>query len=231
MSMAILELTSVQEYFGQLVINRLHYVSTGTPAAVTLSFALMSAAGFIPPVGNPDSFPTDTLADAIRQLQSSALKYISTVTRDLYSVTDFYEVPYATAIVGGRTGAPASPAFAYGARSNRVRTDIRRGMKRFAGVTEEMMGDGGVLTTTAQGSLEFTCAALSDVLSYDDEGNTITFAPAILGLVEYTTPSGKRAYRIHPTVSAQLSNTATGVVWQGYDTVRTQVSRQYGRGV
>lgn len=229
--MAILELVVNQSYYGQLVVNRFHYVSSGTPAAVSLSFALVSAAGFIPDPPSATTFAEGTLADAFENVQVEALTYVSTYARDLYSVTDFYEIPYVNAITGDRSGEGLSPAVATGFYSNRVRTDIRRGMKRFAGLSESDVGPGGVLAAGFAASTTFMANALGEALTYDDEGNTLTFVPAILGLEEYTTLAGNRAYRPYATQSAQLSHVAQGVTWAVYPQARTQVSRQYGRGV
>jgi hypothetical protein len=230
-SMAILELVVNQKYYNQLVINRFHYVSSGTPASVSLSFGLVNAAGFVPDPPSATTFAEDTLADAFENIQVEALTYVSAYARDLFSVTDFYEIPYVNAITGDRTGSGMSPAVATGFYSNRVRTDIRRGMKRFAGLSETDCDAGGVLAAGFSASTTLMSNALGATLTYDDEGNTLTFVPAILGLEEYTTPSGKRAYRPYATQSAQLSHIAQGVTWAVYPQARTQVSRQYGRGV
>lgn len=229
--MAILEAIVNQSYSGQLAINRFHYVASGTPASVSLSFALLSAMGFIPDPTGATTFAADTLADAMENCQSTAVRYVSAYARDLYSVTDFYEIPYPQTIEGDRTGEASSPVLAVGFYSNRVRTDIRRGMKRFVGVSESDVGSGGYWQPSFNASLEYMAEQLSATLTYDDEGNTITFVPAILGLEEYTTPSGKRAYRPYATATAQLAHVAQGVTWSAYPAVRSQVSRQYGRGV
>lgn len=229
--MAIIELVVNQRFWNQLVINRFHYVQAGTPAVVTPSFAMIAAAGFIPATPISTTFEDGTLAGGMEDVTSADLQFVSAYARNLYSVTDFYEVPYATTILGDRTGESMSPAMAYGFYSNRVRTDIRRGMKRLCGVSETSVQSGGVITSAFSPALVGLAATMSDTLTYDDEGNTLTFTPAILGLEEYTTPAGKRAYRIAATESEQLARTAQGVVWTYYPQVRTQVSRQYGRGV
>lgn len=228
--MAILELVVTQEYYNQLVINRFHYVGSGTPAAVSLSFALISATKYLAASLVGGVFPTPSVARQVQDIQATSLRYVSAYARNLYSVTDFYETPYPSGVNGQQAGAPASPMLAYAVTSNRVRTDIRRGQKRFAGVVEEFMGAGGVLESPALTDLGYIANEMSATLTYDDEGNTLTFQPAILGLEEYTTPSGKRAYRPYATEAAQLEHAAIGIDWQPVGTVRSQVSRQYGRG-
>jgi len=112
-----------------------------------------------------------------------------------------------------------------------VRLDIDRGTKRFVGVPETAVLSGGVIGAAFYAELVQTAEAMSAILSYNDEGNTVTFAPCIVHKEEYTTPRGRKAYRYYPALSEQLSNIATGIVWQPYTTVRTQNSRQYGRGI
>lgn len=228
--MAIMELVVNQQYQGQLVVNRFHFISGGTPAAVTRSFALVSASGYL--AGNivSGAFPVPSIARQIQDITSSSLQYLSAYARDLYSDTDFYETPYAANVHGSYGGTPASPALAYALTSNRVRSDIRRGQKRLSGVSENAMVDGGQLDSAFLSSLQYVANEMSAVLSYDDEGNTLTFTPAILSYEEYTTPTGKKAYRKRATPELQLAHAATGVLWTVQDTVRTQVSRQYGRG-
>jgi hypothetical protein len=71
------------------------------------------------------------------------------------------------------------------------------------------------------------------IITYDDEGNTISFAPAIVGKEKYTPDPLKPdryAYRYYPTLAEQMEHVAQGFNWDVYNQVRTQVSRQYGRG-
>lgn len=228
--MALMELLVNQLVNQQLVVNRWHYVSQGTPAAVTLSFALLSASGFLEAPGIPRRFPTGTFAAQMQGLMTGSSQFISAYARDLYSNTDFYEAPYPSGVVGAAGGDTSATFVALGFRTNRVRTDVRRGMKRIAGIPETTFGDLGIVSAGALAGIDALAVNMSAVLSYDDEGNTITFSPAVLGLVEYTTPKGKKAYKRYPTAALQLEHTATGVLWSPYTEARSQVSRQRGRG-
>lgn len=228
--MAILELTVNQRLNNQLIVNRYHYVSSGTPAAVSLSFALMHATGYLTSRIVSGVFPTGTLARDIQGYQGGALSYVSAFIRNLYSVTDFYESPFPSAPVGQRGADTMSPVAAFGFTASRVRTDIRRGQKRIAGPCEVDVGPMGVLSAGIITELGSIASKLGEVLTYDDEGNTISFTPAVLGLQEYTTPSGRTGYRPYSTEAAQLDHVATGMTWSPATTIRTQVSRQYGRG-
>jgi hypothetical protein len=59
---------------------------------------------------------------------------------------------------------------------------------------------------------------------------TFTFTPYVFGTVKYTTPSGKDAYKYYPTEVEQLDHIAKINQFNLKPQVRTQVSRQYGRG-
>lgn len=228
--MAILELVVTGSLFNNLVINRFHYVMSGTPAAVTPSFGLISAFGLIPGAGADPQFPANTPASAWQVCVGGDFKWVSAYARNLYSVTDFYELPYATRPQGGAAGQVSSPFLAYGLKASRVRTDIRRGFKRLAGVTEDDMQQGGSVDSDEIARLQTLCDRLSAALTYDDEGNTLTYTLAVLGLEEYTTSSGRRAYRPYATEAAQLNHVAQGMDWAPEPYVRSQTSRQYGRG-
>jgi hypothetical protein len=225
-----MELVVNQTYQNQLVINRFHYIASGTPAAVTLSYGLLYATGYISSRLSAGVWPGTTIAGQHQALVVPGLKFISALARDLYSVSDFYEAPFPVNPAGIFGGAAASPLLAYGMFGSRVRTDIRRGQKRIAGVSEDGMDAGGVVSAAALGVLANVCEGLGQTLTFDDEGNTLTYQPCVLGLVEYETERGNRAYRRFPTAGEQLEHVAAGGVWSPYAQIRSQTSRQFGRG-
>lgn len=222
--MAIYELVLRQDYYGQQTVNRWNYILTGTPAAVTGAFALIDAVGAI-------ELETDRLIGLIQALQNTAVNFVDIEARNIFSATDFYTRPFAVDVNGlFATGQTTSPVNAFGFRTNRVRTDVRRGTKRFVGMTDTQEEAGGVMNAGIQTQMQGIADKMSDAITYDDEGNTLTFTPCVCGKEEYTTPSGRKAYRYYGTEAEQLAHTASGVLWEAYTTVRTQTSRQYGRG-
>lgn len=229
-ALPVMELVVNQQYQNQLVVNRFHYIASGTPAAVTHSFGLLSATGFLAGAIVSGSFPEETMARSMQDLQVGALQYVSAYARDLYSVTDFYESPYPSAVDGNQgSAAGASPFEALGFYSSRVRTDVRRGQKRIAGYPGAWSTPGGVIQAAAADFIAGFAGEMSEVQSYDDEGNTLTYSPAVLGL-EKVIVDGAPVYRLYSTPEEQLEHAAVGVLWQPYSTARSQVSRQYGRG-
>lgn len=229
--MPLMEMVVAQDFQGQQVINRYHYFTASTSASVSLSFSLIAALGYLSEDILTGDFPAGTLAAAIQDIQHTSLSYVSSVARDLYSVTDFYENPYISGVTGDQPGTAASPVLAYGFQSSRSRLDVRRGSKRYAGVLEEAMETGGQIVSGYLIEMDQIAALLSAPAIYDDEGNTITFVPVVLSYEPYTTPSGKTAYRPYATEALQLEHTAQSIVYAAQPRVRTQVSRQYGRGV
>lgn len=229
--MAIFEVLLYQTYFGQRTVNRFNYVSSGTPGAALPSFALVDAMGFAADSIVAGDFPSGTIARLIQQTQSSAVIFDSVFCRDLYSDTDFYEAIYPGGIVGEVAGEALSPTMAYGFVSNRANLSIRRSTRRLVGVTELAQSTGGIVSAGTLAGLDAIADAFSAVLSYTEEGASLSFTPATLSRQKYTTPAGKRAYRKYPTEAEQLANTAIGITWGAYVQLRTQTSRQYGRGV
>lgn len=225
------ELTLRGSYFGQQTVNRWNYVSTGVEASVSGSFGLIDAFGAIDTSGVfPPLKPFQLIMNCLSS--SFAVDTIEARACSNYDVEDFYERPFLTPYAGNISATQGmSPTQAYGFRTSRVRLDIDRGTKRFAGVTEGNVDAGGVVIAGMQTLLNAAADAMSEVLSFDDEGNIISYAPCVVQKEDYITPSGRKAYRYYPTLAEQLTHIATSIQWQPYTTTRTQTSRQYGRGV
>lgn len=213
-----------QTYDGKSVLNRWHYSGSGTPAAVSLSFALAKAFGVIPDAG---IYPTGSIFRTLAAIQNSGVTYQELQVRALYDVSDFYVVPFPGG-VGGQYdgGSPMSPFNAFAVQSNRVRTDVRRGSKRFVGVSEETVGNYGALTSGVLTALGTVATAMSTPLTYDDEGNTLTFQSCVLSFEEYTSPRSKPAYKQYATLALQMEHAALGVLWTAKPNVTTQNSRK-----
>jgi len=224
------QVTLRQTYFNQAVINVFHYNSAGTPAAVAGSFALAYAFGVIQD-GEPPIYPLNTVFDALRHLQNGSVTYDELEVAALYSDADFFIQPLIAGTTGlASSGDAASPVLSYGFYSNRVLRSVRRGFKRLAGVGEGWMGNGGVVAGDGISQTANVAAALGTVLPYDDLGNSLSFAPVVLSYEKYTTDSGKTAYRPYATLAEQLQHMATGILYTPYAEIRSQTSRQYGKG-
>lgn len=215
-------------YNGKQCVNRWNYVMDGTPAAVQGSFALIFAMGAIPD-GTPAEYPPTGQFAWLRSMLVGPAQFIQMTARAIYDVTDFYSHPFPTGTGGGNSsGLPMSPFNALGFRTSRVRQDIDRGTRRFVGVSEAWANDFGELSTTAVTAMTEMAARMSANLTYDDEGNTLTFRPVIVKKEKYTTPAGNPAYRYYPPAqeATQMANLASGFTWSPYPNVRTQNSRK-----
>jgi hypothetical protein len=228
--MALLEAVIVGSYFDQLTVNRFTYVGAGDTGPVTPAFALLASLGFIAPTAPSVSFTSDTLASQWQGNVSDEFIFKSCFVRDLYSTTDFVEQAYPVTVKGMQTGDPASPALAYGFTGTRVRTDIKRFSKRLAGVSEAYVDDGGLLNVTGIAAMGNIAAEMSAAMEYTAGGASYTLTPCVLGVQSYVTPGGKTAYKLRKPESAQLPYVASGFTVTAMSSVRTQTSRQYGKG-
>lgn len=224
---SLYEVVLVQSLDGQEVINSFNFLGDGTPAAVQFSFALTSAMGFIPDAG---LYPAGIFSK-LRQLQSTDLRYVETIVKDVYSLTDFYTRPFINTFGQVSNASGNLPTYnAYSFRTNRVTRGVRRGQRRFAGLVEGSVDNWGKLTDGNIALVNELAVLMSSTLTYNDEGNTLTFTPCIVGKQKYTTPSGKSAYRYYPTYAEQVNHLAKGVQWEGIQFITTQNSRKVGRG-
>jgi len=226
------EVTLTQNFQNQQVVNRWNYIGSGTPAAVQPSFGLVNALGAVASVG---VYPTDGLMWKLALTQNSGVTFDNLVVKAIYDVLDFYALPFIEPLAGQRAG-EVLPAFnAMGYRTSRVRQDIRRATKRFTGLNEADTTGGTITTAFLTGPMANLAVEMADTLTYLDEGNTLTFVPVVVGKQRYDPETGLpsttgSAYRYYPTEVEQLQHIAQGFLWDAYNTVRSQVSRQIGRG-
>jgi hypothetical protein len=233
----LLEVTLEQSYAGQEVINRWTYLGQGVPAAVSMSFALTSALGAVwDEISVPPEYPDGSLMRILAEAQHNGVSFQTVTCKDVYSAIDFYSTVFINPLVGVQGGEGLSPVLAFGFRTNRVRSDIRRATKRFVGVPEAQVGTLGVIVGGFIISHLIPLAEkMAEALSYDDEGNTLTFIPCVVKKERYNPetqlpdPEGT-AYRYFEDPQVQEDFIASGVLWEPYEEVRSQVSRQYGRG-
>lgn len=224
--MSIYQVTLRGNYYGQQIINVFSYVSaipfTGTASAAEL----LEKMGFFP-TGDPPVVDPTTLFGFLVGLTSTSLHFTEVEAVNLYDPTDFFLEAFSPAIDGEAAGFDMSPFTSYGLFSNRLRRDIRRGFKRFAGVLEEAVTNGGLITGAYVTQLDNTAHAMSVQLDGDDGA---VYYPAVLSFEAYTTPKGNTAYKQRATEALQLEHSMYPIEWAAYAEIRSQVSRQYKRG-
>lgn len=225
---SLFEVTLTSEYAGQTCINRWNYRLTGTPAGAKPVLALANAMGFVPSAGS--IYPADTVFANIRNCQVTDVSYQVLSIIDIYDLDEFYVQPFNPPVAGLQAPPGLSPVAATGFISTRTTRKVRAATKRFTGVKETWDAGQGNVLASALDQMNALAAKMAANVTFDDEGNTLTFNPVVLGKVSYTTPSGKKAYKYRQPESAQLEYMSAGFIWSAYDTIRSQTSRQYKRG-
>lgn len=228
----LFEVTVIGKFLGEDIVNRFTYRGDGDTVPSGNSFGLLSAMGFVPVAG---AFPDNTLAKELQGAVNASMVWSQAISRAIYVPDDFVELPFVPTAPGiGDAGTALAPFVAFGFRTNRVRQDVGRGYKRFAGVGEAQQENGGSLTSGTLSAMNSIATRLGAVISFTESSLTMSYTPCIIKKEKYTTPSGKQAYRyvrpIDGGEAAQLEDTVTGLTWSPYTTVRSQVSRQFGHG-
>lgn len=229
--MPLYEVTLQQIYFGQECINRWNYQAPTIPSGSSGSFLLASAMGAIADDDTP-AFDQTTILGKLQQLQVVAVTFSQLVIKNLYSVTDFYTYAFPTGTVGAGGGEGMSPINALGYTSDRTVSNIRRSQKRFTGLAESVVDAGGVLSSAFATSAQALGTVMGNPNTVTIDGVSTVFNPVVLSREKYH-PTGKTtwAYRYWPDEATQLTHLAPITQFNVKNQVRSQTSRQYGRGI
>jgi hypothetical protein len=229
--MALYEITLEQQYHGQQIINRWNYLADSIPAGVSGAFKALVGMGFAPDT-DIEPFGPETIAYNLQGIQTVSAVFVQAIAKNLYSVTDFYTYAFPPNTTGANnTGQGLSPVMAFGFTSDRTRSDIRRAQKRFVGVGENYTDEGGVIPSAARAGIQALGDAMADINVVPAGAGAITFTPYVFGREKYH-PTGKTtwAYKYYDTEAEQLDHIAKITAFTLKEDVRTQNSRQYGRG-
>jgi len=228
--MALYEITLEQQYFGQQIINRWNYQSGAAPEGVSGAFKAVVGMGAAPDT-DIEPFGPDTILGKLKDAQSTSVQFVQMIAKNLYSVTDFFTYAFPPNTTGNNAGSdPLSPTQAFGFTSDRTRSDIRRAQKRFVGLSESQVVAGGVIESATAAALQELGDTMADINAVPAGVGAMLFTPYVFGREEYTTPSGKSAYKYYATEAEQLEHIALITAWTLKTQTRTQTSRQYGRG-
>jgi hypothetical protein len=164
----------------------------------------------------------------IRGVLSDSLTMTSIDVTSLANPADFATVPGVpdSGNVGGTSGQDLAPFLAAAIRFNRQRSDMRHGWMRFSGFRE-----GQVTGELWSGAVTDALTTLGTLLMQDIMDETDSFSVCRLHIVKripYTTPSGKRGYRLPQDASEYVSYIP--LTFDVYPRVTTQNSRKTGRG-
>lgn len=226
-AMELYELVLFTTYFGQRCVNVFNYTMSGVPAAVSGSYGLIHAFGAIADAG---VYPAGGIFAQLRALLNVSVSFDNIRVTNPYDATDFYSRPFPSITAGQTSGDGVSPTEAFSIRSNQVTRDIRAGQKRFVGVSESTISAGGVLTAPVLAAFTTLANTMSAPITYDDEGNTLTYNLVVVSKQVVTDPEGRVSREYYPTVTEQLAHTASGLLWTPRGYTSSQVTRQYNRG-
>jgi len=219
-----------QQYAGQQVINTFDFISGEVPSGQLGALLIGVGMGFVPFTGITP-FDADTFGGKLQAAQSLAVHYVQLLVKNLYSVTDFftYAFPADTNGTQGADGLP--PINAAGFSSDRTVSNIRRAQKRFVGLTEGQVDSLGVLNTSGLALWEAVGDKMDNVNVVPVDGGSFTFTPYVFSKHKVTrgTPP-KVHYDEWPDEATALEHVAKINQFNLKPDVRSQVSRQYGRG-
>lgn len=232
----IMEVTVQSTFKNQQCLNVFNYLFNGSGSDPGgLSDALLNGLGYPLWDDTLETYPAGSVAAAYRAISHQEVTFEIITVRNVYSRFDFteYLFPFAgESAIGASGGESASPALAYGFRSSKVASDIKRGARRLVGVSETNMGSGGVFTPTALIALNSVATAFSAELPafLNEFQPCICKKEKVAVLNPDGTPTGRFKYEYYEDPEVQVDNTGAPVTWGAVNTVRTQTSRQYGRG-
>lgn len=197
------QLTSVQTYLGQQVLNVFVYKCVGIGTSTDLPGSLR------------DVFRT-FIRDFCNAIQSDQLEYVGQVIVNLDDDAEFGVFSDSTLGADGGDGLP--PYACYSFRLNRTTRAVRNGQKRIGGVPETRQAN-GVPTAAALTQLNLIAGSLGTILVEPITG--ASFEPRILHRATIAGVGGATATT--PRADYAISN----AVFTG---ISTQNTRKFGHG-
>lgn len=232
----IMEVTVQGRLFNQETMNVFNYHYDGVASDPGgLASLLLNGLGWpLWDVGS-GSYPDTSVAEAWRLAVNGQFTFELITVRNVYSRTDFVEwlFPIAGAARTGAEGGEAtSPALTYAFKSSKALADIKRGARRIAGASEPRIEAGGVISVAGLALLNELASTFSSALpAFGDQFVSCICKKEKLPVLNPDgTPKGRFKYEYFTDIEEQLDNTAFPISWGAVSTIRTQTSRQYGRG-
>lgn len=229
------EVTVLGQKNGQLVVNRLNFTSNNETVETANAVGLLTAIGYL--ASDPAVPDENSVLDAMLQAQTTGYQIDEIVVRNLWSVTDFITQPVSGAGWQGAIAVGAGDGLqtfiAAKLRTNRVRTDIRRGTLSLTGGTEEQTEGADVWTAGYLALLNGVAVALNLGPTYTSGGASTQFLPSVFKKERYVVPDSdpvRFAYRYYTDFALFQANIASPVTWSAVERITSQVSRKIGRG-
>lgn len=229
------EVTILGQRASQLVVNRLNFTSNNETVETANAVGLLQALGYDPV--DPSEPGMTSVLKAFLNAQTTAYQIDEIIVRNLWSVTDFITQPVSgVGWQGGITvgSGDALPTFvAAKLRTNRVRTDIRRGTLSITGGTEEQVEGADVWNSAYLALLDTFVTRLNAGPTYTSGGASTQFLSSVFKKERYVVPDSdpvRFAYRYYTDFALFQANIASPVTWSAVERVSSQVSRKIGRG-
>jgi hypothetical protein len=213
-----------------MFINKYNLLNTSLSEVTNASMNIIEAAGYDP--GAPTAPVGSSILDTYRGIANNTFAITQLYCRDVYNVNDFAQVVVSGSGWEGNRGGTNEPSFvAAKIKSSRTRQDIKAGFKALPPMIEtDVTGATGSLSGAYITLLNTLCTRLGDGLSPFVGITQAFFGWVIVGKEEYTTPSGKRAYRYYQDPVEQAEHLAGPVTWSPVERATTQNSRKFGKG-
>ncbi len=229
------EVTILGQRNSQLVVNRLNFTTNNETVETANAVGLLTALGY--DSVDPSGPSADSTLEALLNAQTVGYSIDEIIVRNLWSVTDFITQPVTGVAWSGTiavAAGDATPTFiASKLRTNRVRTDIRRGTLALTGGTEEQIEGADVWSSGYMSLLNMVATRLNAGPTYTSGGASTIFQPSVFKKEDYVVPGSdpvRKAYRYYTDFTLFQANIASPVTWSGVERVTSQVSRKIGRG-
>jgi len=215
---------------GKPTVSQLTFASDVDDVGTTNALALAQAMGY--QTSLPDTPGDESVLLAMVNAATSDYVMKELFVRSLYNVSDFVTFVLDTA---GYTGAVVPGAgtkmvafTAMKLRTNRVRTDIRRGTLALTPYTEGSSSDGLNWDGAAITAMTAVCTALNAPPHWPLVDPVTTYRPCIISKERYVSRAGgenlspRYAYRYYEDEEEQFQHVAIGVTWSPVTRIRSQ---------
>jgi len=224
------EITLEQSAYGNQVINRWNAIADAIPSGQLGAMLALGSMGFVD-VGVIPAFDPASFAGLLQARQHAGVNWVQAVGKNIHDPTDYFAYAFpAGTHSSGLAGQGNSPVVAVGYATDRTRADVRRGQKRFVGIMESDVDDGGYLNTGALAAWQAIGDNMATPVTVTIGGSSVVFTPYVFGRKKTVDSDGKITYPYWPTDAEQLAHSMRINQWTLKNTVRTQTTRQYGRG-
>ena len=229
------EVTLLGALGSEQIINRMNFTETGVSVGTNAALPLLVALG---KELDEESLPSSgSFLDRFLAAQQSNYSLREIIVRNLFSVVDFITQPLAGAGWQGKiVMGPGLGALTFAAaklRTNRTRTDVRRGTLALTPGPEDAQEGANVWTIAHLAKLQEVCDALNQPPNATISGDTFTFLPSVFGKEKYVVPNSspaRYAYRYYKDIDEFPLHAAVDVTWSPVPQITSQVTRKIGRG-